>query len=62
MKYMMVRSSVVDHFQSEVNTHIKLGWVLQGGVSVTQAADGRNEYFQAMTYKEPSKPFNRGPG
>ncbi len=45
IEYKIVKEDELDKFEFEVNRHIRLGYLPQGGVSFTKA----NEYTQAMT-------------
>lgn len=42
LEYKTVRSSDHNQFDEDVNTHLRLGYTLQGGVSITAISDVRN--------------------
>ena len=55
MKYKVIANSSLETFEQEVNNHIKQGWELLGGVSVSISESDEYCYMlyaQAMTKKK----------
>ena len=50
MRYRIVAAENLEELENEVQSYLKMGWVLQAGVSIGQHRAGHLIYAQAMTY------------
>jgi len=51
IQYQIVYGRTMTELMQYVNTQMKLGWKPQGGVSVAEAGQLHNGYYQAMIKK-----------